>query len=359
MLSDELKIYDELGIDTNSYVVNIFDFDGTIYRSPSPNKKRLGRKMTGRLMSTIQDKGLGWFQNTVTLEPRYTTELGDFFIKDVIKDVRKSMSDPKAKTILLTGRTVAYLGHVKAILDTLEEPLVFDEYILKPLPSSTYKESTGKFKNRIIDELVTRYNATEVNMWEDREKHVKAFTRHLENHDQVTDWDIHHIVDDSNYLPADYEDEVIEKLKSVDGICESAKNMEVPTPRPTYHGVVIDGNSRNQLLATTSQWVPKDWKVIAHHMTIIFGDKSRNQFISGFIDRNLNNQVSLQVTHWGLSDDAFAVKVYTGGIPCDNKVPHITIAIPVGGKAVNSNYIDQWNELDQSLVVTGTITAIY
>lgn len=355
MLSDDLVKYDELGVDMNSYVINIFDFDGTIYESPVPNADRLGNKFAGRLNSTIAEKGLGWFQNPITLQPKYTTELGDFFNYDVIADIRKSMAEPNHKTIMKTGRTTAYTSYIMGIIDTLEEPVVFDEYILKPTPEKGYNESTGAFKCRVLGELIEKYNATELNIWEDRVKHVQLFNDFIANHPQLSDGVVHHIESHPNNLPSALEDEIISILKGQNNLHESAKSMTIP--KPLYYGIVLDNESRYKLISSYN--IPDGWKTIAHHMTIIFGDKERDVLVSRYIDSHIGMNVAFNATHIGVSDDAIAVKVNPGAVPCVNKTPHITLAIPQGGKAVNSNNIQAWSVLETPIYLNGIITALY
>ena len=71
-----------------------------------------------------------------------------------------------------------------------------------------------------------------------------------------------------------------------------------------------------------------------------------------FGDENLNNLVGAEL---GISDDAIAVKVnYDGEIM--NDIPHITVATPLNGKPVNSNFIRNWKPIEP-FNVTGTLNA--
>lgn len=59
----------------------IFDFDGTLFTSPVPKKDRVGNKVYGRLMSkSANGSGYGWFQDLITLSPKFTTDIGLGFI---------------------------------------------------------------------------------------------------------------------------------------------------------------------------------------------------------------------------------------------------------------------------------------
>ena len=115
--------------------------------------------------------------------------------------------------------------------------------------------------------------------------------------------------------------------------------------KPTYSAVLLDDESRNLLLSTYQSDIPDGWKVISHHMTINFGKLMDKTGIP----------VQLKVIGIGKSDKAFAVKV--GGYPSANKIPHITIAINKnnGAKAIDSNYIIDWQPVNNELTLTGTV----
>ena len=71
---------------------------------------------------------------------------------------------------------------------------------------------------------------------------------------------------------------------------------------------------------------------------------------------DLNKDVTLTVKSIGVSDDAIAVGVE--GYPSNNNIPHITLAIPPAGKAVNSNYIEEWRPVDEEILLNGKVSEI-
>jgi predicted kinase len=115
-----------------------------------------------------------------------------------------------------------------------------------------------------------------------------------------------------------------------------------------YSCVLLDGQSKGTLMDKIGVWIPQDWKVFAHHMTINLGElKDKSE---------LDKEVVLTVTKLGLSDMALAVQVE--GFNSKNKIPHITIAInPEGGKPVMSNEITKWQDI-KSFMIKGVVTEI-
>ena len=70
---------------------------------------------------------------------------------------------------------------------------------------------------------------------------------------------------------------------------------------------------------------------------------------------DIGKSVQLNVTELGISNDAIAVKVE--GYHSDNKIPHITVAIPKDGKPFNSNLITKWYPVHQ-ITLTGTVMEV-
>ena len=107
--------------------------------------------------------------------------------------------------------------------------------------------------------------------------------------------------------------------------------------RIAYAGVILDEATSEQLLARFESEIPEDWTRDAHHMTVSLGKSIPNQ-------ADLGKEVTLTVTAVGKSDDAVAVAV--SGYPSRNALPHITLAIPPGGKPFNSNKITDWQPIE-------------
>ena len=104
--------------------------------------------------------------------------------------------------------------------------------------------------------------------------------------------------------------------------------------------------------------VPSGWTEYFDHMTLIYNDGSEYaEYVKDICDRIGNKKIKLQVVSQGISDKAYAVHVKVpAGIPCGNKISHITLATSPTGKAVDSNYIENWIDItDKNLYVTAKI----
>ena len=151
---------------------------------------------------------------------------------------------------------------------------------------------------------------------------------------------------------ADLLDHILRKMAMAD---------EAKTKRVSYSAVVLDSESADALKAAAEDFVPEGFvyntkagEPLPHHMTIKMGplkDKYSEHYTVG-------DEVSLTVTHIGVSADAVAAKVVAPG-PVKNKIPHITIAIPPGGKPSMSNKIpsEAFQEIDP-INVTGIVEEV-
>jgi len=119
-----------------------------------------------------------------------------------------------------------------------------------------------------------------------------------------------------------------------------------------YSAVVLNEDSHNLLINTFKTFIPKDFKIYAHHMTINMGELKEEY------RKYLGMDVMLRVVALGIDEKVIAVRVE--GFPSVNKIPHITLAVDVnnGGKPVMSNYITNWQPLDIIFLVKGTVKEI-
>mmetsp|Transcript_25773 Transcript_25773/g.28662 ORF Transcript_25773/g.28662 Transcript_25773/m.28662 type:complete len:120 (-) Transcript_25773:64-423(-) len=80
--------------------LNVFDFDGTIFRSPVPSLNMWSANTLQKIKAPTLCGGFGWFHNKVSLEPPYVPETpsAQWYNWDVVKEIKRSMKDDDAIT---------------------------------------------------------------------------------------------------------------------------------------------------------------------------------------------------------------------------------------------------------------------
>jgi hypothetical protein len=125
-------------------------------------------------------------------------------------------------------------------------------------------------------------------------------------------------------------------------------------PGVQYYGVFLNTDTTNKLIDSFGTVIPSDWKVYAHHMTMLFGKNKSTFDMKSYCTDRLGDEVKLYATHIGVSDKAVALQI-TADVPVTNTRPHITIATSPNGKPVESNDITDWRELPKTIEIPGVI----
>jgi hypothetical protein len=327
-------------------ILNIFDFDGTMFRSPVPNPALWDSKMVGKIKEMPSTNGYGWFQDIVTLsEPAVPKNPGMEWWNDIIvKEVVKSIENPKSRTALLTGRTDVFMDQIKSFAKTVG--LQFDDYGLAP---SQRVESTMQFKQGFIRKLISTHEPKEINIYDDRPKQAVQFEAFFKKEYPKIKTNVVFVKAVETFLKPNIEIEVVKILKEkyrphVDWVASCR-----------FTGVVIDSESKGIL---KSYFPPvESWKPYYEHMTICLGLLSRCTQLSHLPETIIGTEVKLTVTHVGKSDDAYAVRV-TVGMESINQFPHITMCVHPTSKPQFSNYIQNWKEVKEELILTGVIEEV-
>ena len=125
-----------------------------------------------------------------------------------------------------------------------------------------------------------------------------------------------------------------------------------------YAGIFLDNKSKSKLKNKFT--IPQGWNKYFDHMTIVFNDgTTKAAEVKSIVDKMVNREVRLKVVSSGISDKAYAVHVeLPAGIPCANKISHITLATSPTGKPVDSNYIEDWIDIYEDIYVTGKIQIV-
>lgn len=141
--------------------ISIFDFDGTLVDSPKPEDgMSIWEEVNG-----YEYPFKTWWDRVESLDQ----EVFDIdTIESTIYDYNEEYENEDTLVIMLTGRLSKFRDTVKKIL--YSKGLVFDEYHFKDI------DNTLLSKVNKIEELLHRYpNVEEIEMWEDRKHHAKAF----------------------------------------------------------------------------------------------------------------------------------------------------------------------------------------
>ncbi len=118
-----------------------------------------------------------------------------------------------------------------------------------------------------------------------------------------------------------------------------------------YYGLFLSDEAKATLMEALSGKIPEGWKPYCDHMTIIYNDHSENAKIWGDnCEKELGKRTVLTATDLGLSDRAMAIKVT--GYPTNNALPHVTVAVAPGAKPVESNQIQNWEPLNNTICLS-------
>ncbi|MFA5366435.1 MAG: GNAT family N-acetyltransferase [Dehalococcoidia bacterium] len=129
-----------------------------------------------------------------------------------------------------------------------------------------------------------------------------------------------------------------------------------PMKRVSYTGVILDKESRKQLLKVFKAMIPEGWEVVAHHMTIRLDELDPNS--KEYLDMKGSKTITLNIVDYALNDLVMAVGVT--GYPSESTKPHITLAInkEAGGKPAMSKELTDWKPLGFRFKVTGKIEEV-
>jgi len=135
--------------------LHVFDFDGTLFRSPEKP-------------DWWGDKG--WWGNPESLSPPCVPEKPgpDWWVSSTVAEAKKSIADPETFTVLITGRLVKKF-HARMFHLLGGVGLRFDEVHLTP------GGGTLPFKLKVIESLIHKLQVEKIEVWEDRSEHVGAF----------------------------------------------------------------------------------------------------------------------------------------------------------------------------------------
>jgi len=195
--------------------LHIFDFDGTLVNTPLDTEenrrkyekskglpwiinKELSRKLTAKHRKHIGMRR-GWFGRRETLEPPLVPDPApiSIFVQEICDEFRASKANEDAITLIMTGRHAGIMAQVLRIcgdgkLIDIKRKGVKDGKLYidsidadvtcwfmgqnGPDPEGRKPNETLPWKFWIIEQYVRLFPELEgIEIWEDREEHVKAF----------------------------------------------------------------------------------------------------------------------------------------------------------------------------------------
>lgn len=154
----------------NKFRCVIYDFDGTIFNSPT---REIGEatyfEATGKLFPFP-----GWWGRAESLSPPVVPENPgeEWLIQKTIEAYRQDSQDQDTKIVLMTGRPYKNRKRVISICDNYG--LKFDSYHFRGQPGQIGRDTLEIKSNIIVNELISSHLRV-LEIWEDRPEHVSGF----------------------------------------------------------------------------------------------------------------------------------------------------------------------------------------
>lgn len=272
----------------------VFDFDGTLFRSPEP---------------PFWHTGKGWWADPVSLDPPCVPRKPgpEWWISKTVSEARKAIADPDTWTLFMTGRVDRFFRwRVPELLKS--KGLDFDEVFLSP------GGSTKQFKRGRIQKTLRRFPFIDtVRIWEDKPSLLSSYVKMLSG--------------------AGYQVyPTLVRERHMDVSCPVSELDPLPQGKnPLYVGVVLE-DSRSLLRWWKQNVGPLYEDIHANHMTLEF--KPSPQDILAY---PLGERVSLKVKGWAQNGKVQTVAVDTSLEVDSSRIPHVTIATTPKGSAKDSN----------------------
>ncbi|PFH62991.1 hypothetical protein XA68_10403 [Ophiocordyceps unilateralis] len=174
----------QLPASENIKTLHVYDFDNTLFKTPTPNPFLWNVTTISKLSSQYSFLNGGWWHDSRFLaatgegvEKEQPRAWEGWWNETIVELVRMSMQQSDALCILLTGRAEnTFADLIKTMIAS--KGLEFDIVGLKPSasPANETFRSTMHFKKLFLTSLVETYrDATKIQIFEDRPKHAAMF----------------------------------------------------------------------------------------------------------------------------------------------------------------------------------------
>lgn len=345
------KILRKIGSSDN-VKLHLYDFDGTLFKSPEPPSWWSNKKMGY------------WFNEPISLSDPFIPVKPDasYWHGRVVRSAKESISDPTTLALMCTGRPNSNGAMRYRVAELLKYAgLDFDLVDLKQGTGST-----AQYKAKLVFELLKKYpNIRSVSVWEDTKENLDA----IENVCRKLSVEFHPHIVKGDPIPTD--DVTIEQYQTVMKMAAMRKkaymmrmasmNRISMARRIAARYMMADAKPTNVLFTEAVvdnpdgliRWYEQlrsrekslnlpdisHWKHIAHHMTFkFFGGKKADVLLP--IAKHLGEAIVLKIVGVAYDDQLVALVVD----PPDNlrglvanKFPHITLALTGSAKPADSN----------------------
>ena len=276
--------------------LHVFDFDGTLFRSPLPNPKNFSKAEIG----AIKSKG-GWFHLPPSLCPPAVPHEPEeeWWINHIKERAHEILGRKDCRAVLLTGRGLLFTDRVKEI--TTGAGLDFHSYHLKPPGNNTLPWKCDLISGLVKDLRVETDSAlAELHIYEDRVRHFERFqelAESLKEEGYVTEHvNVVRVDEGDRHLTDEVEQHVLNAMK--DMLAE--KHSEGHTT--DYHAFLLRAGTKKSASRDekAKEWTaPAGWEDAVHERLDAFSTDRSNTtpitFIYGSaVERGRVHQLAAQ-----------------------------------------------------------------
>ncbi|KAH3669019.1 hypothetical protein WICMUC_005118 [Wickerhamomyces mucosus] len=299
--------------------LHIYDFDNTIFRSPSPNPDLLHEKTLEMLVAANKFSCGGWWANPLILKNvgegwniEKQRNWQGFWNEDVLDLMRLSNAEEDTLTVIMTGRRKEIFSEMLGEL-IASKKIRYDALILKQGEFS----NTLSFKSQVIIDLLNHYiNVKETVIYDDRRPQLNGFQKLLNEFTNKHRNDmVYHLVPvfmETYHLQPKRERELVEEMVNAHN---EINNEELILKQSIYYtGYVLPVSERAKILKHIMQKLSPSLfsdKVLSFskfHLDYI--PISKNVVTKAVEDELEDHQtVSWEIIEIGRANDLFALRV--------------------------------------------------
>lgn len=277
----------------------IFDFDGTLFRSPAKPALWKG----------------GWWGKQESLNPPCVPQIpdSDWWISDVVGKAKEAQSNPKAISVMMTGRGAeVFSARIDELLSGVG--LNFDQVLL----SDSY--DTVAFKSGEIRKILEQTpSIMEVNIYDDRGSYIEQYKALI-----------------AEINPEIAVNSTIVQVSSKGVLCDEIPPEEIIPPNKTpFIGIFLDSDSKGKL---SGMFPTLHDNAFGEFVPVI--PKPRREQIQEMKEAGLLGK-SFKINVVGYVEDdkgqAAIVEVPDASFP-DGMIPHIPMST---AKGVKQSYISE------------------